>query len=232
VAALQVSKELPLQYNAHYKHVAFVSGLDLALLPARSAGGGSSTEFGGLTSSQAAPARRLQAQGPSGSDRQAAPAQAAGTDSTGSIAADAEADEFTWSANPHPADVNTFSWSAQADRRGAATTGSGSGAAQSPAPVGSAKQQSNKNPAAGPHAKDLDVGAAAGVALLPRDPPEVHGALSTGKQGARTALASLPGGISQGKEPCVIVSYGSGDWEARVAVLTLGDVEQLFNSAG
>lgn len=31
---LQVSAELPVQYNKHYKRVAFVSGIDIALLPA------------------------------------------------------------------------------------------------------------------------------------------------------------------------------------------------------
>jgi hypothetical protein len=35
----------------------------------------------------------------------------------------------------------------------------------------------------------------------------------------------------RGLVPQVVISYGSGDWESHLAVLTLGDVEALFAAA-
>lgn len=213
-----MSRELPLQYNKRYKLVAFVSGLDLVMLPQQQQQQ-ALLQTGQLAgSSSSSSGRMLLAPVPT--------AAAAAGDSTGSLLADTDSDEFSWSVDPRPSDVNSFSWVAV----------KGPEPSAKPSPAAKPKQgpgrdkKGGKRGQAGSKKKDEPK-----EGLLPADPVaedlhlNQHLNLNSGSFGGLLAAAggAAGGGVGQ-LMPHVVVSYGSGDWESRVAVFTLQEMEELF----
>jgi hypothetical protein len=287
----QVSREIPLKYNLHYKHVAFVSGLDIAMLPVGAAAATAATAqpaAAGIATravlhadipqslqppqpqtphriSSSAPARLLlKQQTPSASAKPAAqppkgPAAAtttaaaavlpagataavlrpAGSDFTGSLAADADADEFSWHAQLRAPDVNKFSWVATAPspalrtsqhrQHGASVTSPSSAVAGTPAPSSSQGSTGEEQQGLLPQ-----IGEGAGVLLgswtASSDLAGLGVPVAAAEPPAAAAATGAAAAAGQGVQmvPHVLVSYGSGDWESRLAVLTLQEVDDMF----
>jgi hypothetical protein len=152
-------------------------------------------------------------------------AAAAASDSTGSLLGDADADEFSWSVDPRPSDVNSFSWTA----------------AKGPKPPKPSSPAKPKQDSAG-GGKGGKMGQAGSKkkeepkeGLLPADPVAEDSNsyerlnLNAGSFGGLLATAEGAAGGDVGQlVPHVVVSYGSGDWESRLAVFSLQDMEALF----
>jgi solute carrier family 6 amino acid transporter-like protein 5/7/9/14 len=187
---------------------------------------------------------------PAGATSAAAAVHPAGSDSTGSLTADADAYEFSWHVEHRAPDVNTFSWVATAPNQSGRTrqhkqssgslgyvSSTASAVASTPVPssssVGKGEEQQGLLPAIeegnavslGTQTARSDGASKAGVLASAAKAPAAAPAVVRG-----AAAAAVPAAAGQAGQlmPHVLVSYGSGDWESRLAVLTLQEVDDMF----
>lgn len=180
----------------------------------------------------------------------AAAVRPAGSESTGSLTADADADEFSWHVEHRAPDVNTFSWVATAPNQSGRTrqhkqssgslgyeSSTASAVASTPVPssssVGTGEEQQGLLPAIeegnavslGTQTARSDGASKAGVLASAAKAPAAAAAVLRG-----AAAAAVPAAAGQAGQlmPHVLVSYGSGDWESRLAVLTLQEIDDMF----